>query len=534
VLYALVVFAPTGRPELQEQRVEIQRQANALFSLVSDEEVSPKPSPRGTTSATQTASHLPAPKPSAPNQTKEVDLVAALDSLADPRRAGSSLPFDPSAYLYSVCSMMWDWHRADPSLTTGSRQTEGAVPVSIEEARMEREVQRLASDLQSQQFGDFLSLTRHLSSIKRNADPWRGSGSSVTLNRDLDAVEDLLLNRTWRMRDVQSLLRFPLPMTPDPWKLSMSPFFVKANLAVLRALLRRDQDKVARLLVREMELRRILLLARFPYGSSYILERVTASEGALLMAAEKGCFPPEVYARVRRILDQAVLDPARCGTLRKAFALKVDEAIGDKTFWEMRSGGSPPKVFLRSMLFTSLGPAARFAALRLNARWGNGEDVAHDRRAWEFVGRAMGLPDYPANPLIDTTVYEAAKPENFNRDIHLTRLVAATAAFRNDLGRYPDSVRDLVPEYLDRAFVESPEINWRLCRMPRDSRPLRGERDPKVANEFLNSGDRPVFFHCALSYRGVALDVGLPVPPCFEERIAPFLDLRVRHSEMRK
>ncbi len=50
--------------------------------------------------------------------------------------------------------------------------------------------------------------------------------------------------------------------------------------------------------------------------------------------------------------------------------------------------------------------------------------------------------------------------ERFNRAIALTRFALASARYRREYGRYPDSVADLIPRYLDDSFAPTSDRLW--------------------------------------------------------------------------
>jgi len=55
--------------------------------------------------------------------------------------------------------------------------------------------------------------------------------------------------------------------------------------------------------------------------------------------------------------------------------------------------------------------------------------------------------------------------EEFNRSIETIRFVFATARYHRDQGHYPDSVRNLIPRYLDESFAASPDREMTLLKI---------------------------------------------------------------------
>ena len=54
--------------------------------------------------------------------------------------------------------------------------------------------------------------------------------------------------------------------------------------------------------------------------------------------------------------------------------------------------------------------------------------------------------------------------ERFNRAIALTRFALASARYRREQGRYPDSVTELIPRYLDASFAPTPDRLWYIFK----------------------------------------------------------------------
>jgi hypothetical protein len=58
-----------------------------------------------------------------------------------------------------------------------------------------------------------------------------------------------------------------------------------------------------------------------------------------------------------------------------------------------------------------------------------------------------------------------AREEHFNRPIEMAQVVFATARYRREHGRFPDSIEAMIPRYLDASFAPNTERFWSIAQV---------------------------------------------------------------------
>jgi len=317
-------------------------------------------------------------------------------------------------------------------------------------------------------------------------------------DRMLDMVESFLLDDEWIVPDFD---RFPR-------LLPMNGLSQLTALAMLRAAGRQDHEKAARLLERWTEAKRLIHLGRFPYHYNNYYNSISELTNApLLISGECGPISPSSMERLGKIFDRSLLNRQQLTEFTQAVALRDNRIYRQGDFpkndnaWHHLLHGYPEGVV--SALIEPL-------ATRLNERlilgWNDPKEdprrrglywnsmllmtclMNTDDQKFAYVGDIV-----PINPL----EYVGAHGEDFNREIHLARLILATAAYRRERGHYPESTGELIPQYLPPAFRASPEIGLEVLRLG------------------TGPDERPVFCHLINGRSGgteyVFVQIGVPV-----------------------
>jgi hypothetical protein len=119
---------------------------------------------------------------------------------------------------------------------------------------------------------------------------------------------------------------------------------------------------------------------------------------------------------------------------------------------------------------------------------------------------------------------EKKQPDAFNRSIAMTRFAFASARYRREHGRYPDSVTDLIPRYLDESFAPTSDRLWFIFKPePFTALILPSSDDlPSSATQVLinyaqapeNKGKIPKSVDDLKPYAAPGTDLA-PLAPCF-------------------
>jgi hypothetical protein len=135
---------------------------------------------------------------------------------------------------------------------------------------------------------------------------------------------------------------------------------------------------------------------------------------------------------------------------------------------------------------------------------------------------------------------EKTEPDAFNRAIEMTRLAFASARYRREHGRYPGSVPDLIPRYLDESFAPTPDQIWAIVWIEpftAVTAPDYSDQSPVVTRAFVkylqaseNMGRIPSGIEALRPYAPAGTDLS-PLTSCFVpvER-CPLYCLVVRHD----
>jgi hypothetical protein len=186
---------------------------------------------------------------------------------------------------------------------------------------------------------------------------------------------------------------------------------------------------------------------------------------------------------------------------RKAAALKNQNEA------EYREAHRIQKMALRTMNI----PEGKLHSSRFNSWFTSsvssyGDLMMEDGLAYDLAGRSIknqeglfsGQENFtePGSPREkgDTAfaalkLLESAHGERFNRTIEMARMVFATARYRREHGRFPDSVEAMIPRYLDESFAPTEDQFWSIVKTkPLDTVVLpRFSNPPSAFSKILNA-----------------------------------------------
>lgn len=289
----------------------------------------------------------------------------------------------------------------------------------------------------------------------------------------LDAVEHFLLQEEWTLSG-------PAPQeSPPPW------FAKAAWLTAARAALRGEREKAADLFERYLEAVRILHFRLFPWCSL-----PDETETAIAVLGTMAEFPDEGLARAERVLEQMRASREQVKDLQTAYTrqfkrtvLQEDAMRPYSFFWRSLSLGKvSPEMAVRRLLWPVW--SREFDRWEAARRQGNEGETNAARGRLRAVLGVMNMQDAWENGETFLGGYEDhARNGNewFDRAANRARLALAAARFRREAGRYPETIRELIPRYVKADFPGLREGKWGVYAVPRfvcgDAAGL-GENDP--------------------------------------------------------
>lgn len=272
------------------------------------------------------------------------------------------------------------------------------------------------------------------------------------LEKYLDGLERTLMSPSWSLPPVGSRSMMALHFSQFGW------------LAVLRACERGEVSRANLLLERTVQALSLEAPYQFPCAPGDL-------PGQLLCLAQRDEISSQTRVDVDRMLERMTPTPEEQRRLQAIYRAYLHEywrgsipsSTGDSR-WYRFLNGSPARmvskiarpVFLRELdgweTASSLGDTRGMEVSRMVMRWslmGMGArtdgDFARMDKAYEYIPRST---EFPA------------------RVGECSRLMLAVGKWHRETGKWPASVRDLVPRYLDSSFLPTSSTAWACSILP--------------------------------------------------------------------
>lgn len=510
LFYGWLAFAPTGYRQFKARHAEAINEADAFLRVrpqASDGE------PAKPATGLPQATPPPAARPDAvevpSSPLPPADFLACLAALSPYCRnsINDEFYYRTGGMVWTECILPDALFKDKIHLVVGDASS----PEVRKRDESSPEVRRLV--LQALRTGktdplSYASNSSHKLADNQRKERWE---SQYPLHEALDKLETLLLEREWRFPAFRD---FPYSVIDR----GTEEFCQLSALAILRADLRGDGEKAARLLERHLEAMRILRLGTFPYTgaqsslSMFYVHGTNYFLAASLALAAAPAIPRERLGQAGAILDRSLLSYETLTKLLRAFAIRSQD--------DLQAGRVQPKPgFFNRFSYALLKPVAARAAQNVTMwwaeQWTKSDLDRVSRSSYQRGVDCLSLMKSLMPPLEGSNFLSNSDSffslSSINEDVHLTQLVQATMLWRRDHGRYPESIHELIPAYLDRTFFPASAVGWAVYRYE----PPQGEKGE----------ERPVFV-CFMGYylpgqgECVRAKIGTPILPLMDKELA--------------
>ncbi len=291
------------------------------------------------------------------------------------------------------------------------------------------------------------------------------------IHQTLDQLEYLLLDTDWTPASVQELSHFY-------YAAGMEDIGRFVLMAVIRASVEKDEDKASRLLGHYIDLLRFGSLHISPahyrckgYEAGQFVFNTLGEIDSISLASLTGAAQTLVNSRLR----QEELDSVRryfVDNVREKWLRSTEDGL------DSAPSGAPHTGAFGEMRNAALNaffqPITRNQTDRFMAALANGDTRALDKVVSQsmVVGETMdwlvlnGQSRWGHMDLLRESV------DYFEEQIDygFLRLTLAAACYRKSRGVNPESIEQLVPEFLEQSFIEDEDSGWGICRW--ETRPV--------------------------------------------------------------
>ena len=311
-----------------------------------------------------------------------------------------------------------------------------------------------------------------------------------SLSEALDRVETFLLDQTWRIEG------FDNAPTHSPF------YYNRLCLMVLgRAYRQGEADLAQRLLFRYIESLRIvrpvvaeaygryhpldevyqviLIVSKYDPDSGSVLAQLTDPIGGLRI--DKELIPVLIASKMQRTKQQTFYNQRK----------RISDQVWGYSTMDLFLGGIVEDVQMAvlkpmSNLYDQMAIAIQkgdiaegISAEKRLIFWGRLLDM-NIRTPGYFLGADFASIHTSWLPYM-THMADMLSGAMINDHMDFLDMALAAERYRTDQGRYPESVRELVPQYLGERFIADREESWEILHLERFHYPLlgfRGKDDP--------------------------------------------------------
>jgi hypothetical protein len=444
LLYVWLAFWPTGYERLQARQEEAVRKTEAAMRPVFRTQEAVIPST--TTLAVSSPASRPGAQGESPlNQVREDNVFTQIRNLD--RDWAGWLPLVHAACdeafpaILGLGHLVWDMEDFPGGLTS---VTATAEPIQEQVFARARDI------LMARQYGSaFFWPGTDGSSTKTH----QFSNPQEAVDAYLDHVEQILLAREWRL-------------PPREGGGEEYPYWIPFSfqrvvwLTVRRAAARRQEEKVANLVERALEIMRLSHFGDLGTGAQFRF-----AEGSLFHLCESGRLSDRAIHRAQEALARAHLTPAQLAEFRlvrgRTILGNIEARAANKNAWHS-FGGGVPEAFVQGAFRPIWKRQARAYATAYAE--GDAERLYQVLIGMRLTGAVMNYDvEEGGIPYFDDPAVDAPR---VNTEADLTQLALAAARYKREHGAYPQAVSDLRPAYLDGSFFDDTGCVWVIQTLP--------------------------------------------------------------------
>jgi hypothetical protein len=255
-----------------------------------------------------------------------------------------------------------------------------------------------------------------------------------------------------------------------------------AALIILRACSSGGAKRTRLLLDHYLDLLRVEHIRSYPTGLSV---RYLETQGFLSLLGQMDGLTEEGYIRARAVLDATWLDReqrddffvanvARQQSHYKEL-IKTEQIGGKQNTIHYLFGGRAEDALYRVFKPIMLRQIDRFC---MAITEGDHDEISRAYGDMEFTRGIMNIgPSLNlslSNPPKRSELF-LLKGVRINEEVGFARLILGASHFRYAEGRYPDTIEEMVPEYLSASFLPSDSKRWAVYTIPRFRYPVAYE-----------------------------------------------------------